>query len=85
MKIKRNVNGQEMEFELTRDEMCKAFWEQEREYYKEDIQSVYEEKGLMLTDEQFRVAVGLYEKYLSYNDGWRDAAEEAIYVALQND
>ena len=84
MKIKRNVNGQEMEFELTSAEMYQAFWEQEREYYKEDIQSVYEEKDLMLTNEQFRVAVGLYEKYLSYDDSWRDAAEEAICVALQN-
>ena len=84
MTIKRNVNGQEMEFELTSEEMFKAFWEREREYYKEDIQSIAEENGLILTDVQLRIALVLYEKYLGSDDGWRYAAEEAIYVARQN-
>ena len=46
MKIKRNVNGQEMEFELTRAEIYDAFCEQEREHYKEDIKSI--SKGEMI-------------------------------------
>ena len=51
MKIKRNVNGQEMEFELTHGELYKAFYEQERECHKEDIQLVaviYIRNGLRL-------------------------------------
>lgn len=82
MKIKRNVNGQEMEFELTSEEMFKAFWEQEREYYAEDIQSVADDQGLSMTPEQFDNAIYLYKKYLSNDDNWRYVAEEAISVAI---
>lgn len=81
MKIKRNVNGQEMEFELTRDEIYEVFWEQERSDYADDIQSVIEDEGILMTDEQFHRAIELYKKYLSNDDSWRYAAEEAIYVA----
>lgn len=84
MKIKRNVNGQEIEFELTSEEMFEAFWEQEREYYKEDIQSIAEENDLTLTDVQLMIALVLYEKYIGSDNSWRYAAEEAIYVARQN-
>lgn len=81
MKIKRNVNGQEMEFELTREEMYQAFCKQEREYHADDIQSVSEDNGILMTDEQFHRAIELYKKYLGNDDSWRYAAEEAIYVA----
>lgn len=81
MKITRNVNGQEMEFELTSAEMYQAFWEQERSYYADDIQSVIEDKGILMTDDQFHRAIDLYKKYLSNDDRWRYVAEEAIYVA----
>ena len=37
MKIKRVVNGQEMEFELTNMEVIQAFWEQEECHMKEDM------------------------------------------------
>ena len=82
MKIKRNVNGQEMEFELTHAELYKAFYEQERECHKEDIQSVLEEKGLIVSDEQFDLIVSEYDDYLSELDGWRYAAEEAISTVM---
>ena len=82
MKIKRNVNGQEMEFELTHEELYKAFYEQEREYHKEDIQSVLEEKGLIVSDEQLDLIVSEYDDYLSELDGWRYAAEEAISTVM---
>ena len=44
MTIKREVNGQMMEFELTDNEMYTAFCEQEREFTKEDIRSYFEER-----------------------------------------
>lgn len=44
MKIKRNVNGQEMEFELTGEEMYKAFYEQQNQFYKDDILFVLKEE-----------------------------------------
>lgn len=82
MKIKRNVNGQEMEFELTHEELYKAFYEQERECHKEDIQLVLEEKGLIVSDEQFDLIISEYDDYLSELDGWRYAAEEAISTVM---
>lgn len=81
MKIKRNINGQMVEFELTREEICQVFQEQEKENHKDDIQSVLEEKEIFVSDEQFEMAVCLYKKYLSNDDSWRYAAEEAISVA----
>ena len=42
MKIIRNVNGQEMEFELTNDELYSAYLEKEHEYDCQDIQDELE-------------------------------------------
>jgi hypothetical protein len=38
MVIKRTVNGEEMEFKLTLEELMHAYYEQERNYDKEDAQ-----------------------------------------------
>ena len=84
MKIKRNVNGQEMEFELTSEEMYKAFWEQEKEYHKEDIRGILEEREISASDEDIEYIVSKYEDYLSEDDSWRYAAEEAIDDVIEN-
>jgi hypothetical protein len=82
MKIKRNINGKEMEFELTSNEMYSAFYEQQNQFYKDDILSVLEEKGLMATDKQIAQMIEVYDDYLSDNDSWRYAVNEAIYVVM---
>ena len=82
MKIKRNVNGQEMEFELTSEELRTIFYEQRKEDYKDDIQSMLEEKGILVSDEQFYLIVAKYEDYLMELDEWRYAAENAIDAVI---
>ena len=42
MKIVRTVNGQEMEFELTSDELYSAYSEKEHEFDCQDIQDELE-------------------------------------------
>ena len=82
MNIKRNVNGQEMEFELTSEEMYKAFYEQQNQFYKDDIISTLYLRGLVVTDEQMVEIIERYDDNLSEDESWRYAAEEAIYAIL---
>ena len=84
MKIKRNVNGQEMEFELTSEEVLYAFYEQDKEFHKEDIQSILEKRGLSVSDEELEYIVDKYKDYLSEDDSWRYSAEAAIDDAIEN-
>ena len=82
MKIKRNVNGQEMEFELTFEECRTVFYEYRKECDKEDIQNILDEEDLSATDEQMDLIVGKYRDYLSEDDTWRYCAENAIDYVL---
>ncbi len=82
MKIKRNVNGQEMEFELTFEECRKVFYEYREECDKEDIQDVLDDEDLSVTDEQMKLIVDRYRDYLSEDDTWRYCAENAIDYVL---
>ena len=83
MKIKRNVNGQEMEFELTNDEHMIAYYEWQAEIDKEDIQSVLDEMGLSATDEQLDIIADNFRDYMAEDDSWRDHAEYAINEILK--
>lgn len=83
MKIKRNVNGQEMEFELTYDEHMNAFYEWHNECDKEDIQSVLEDMELTATDEQLALIADKFRDYMSCDDSWRYHAEYAINEVLK--
>ena len=82
MKIKRNVNGQEMEFELTDMECMHTFYEWRNECDKEDIQSVLDEMDVSATDEQMDLIADKYRDYLSEDDAWRYHAENAIDYVL---
>ena len=55
LKIKREVSGVEYEFELTRDEMWKAYAETQRELNKEDILSTIAK----LSDEEVKGIYGV--------------------------
>ena len=83
MKIKRNVNGQEMEFELTGEEMYKAFYEQQNQFYKDDILYVLEEEFYTdVDDEQIAQMIEIYDDYLSEDENWRSYVEKAILEVL---
>ena len=84
MKIKRNVNGQEMEFELTDWECRTAFYEWHEGVDKEDVQTVLDEKELTVTDEQLELIADRFRDYMSEDDTWRYCAENAIYDVLKN-
>lgn len=84
MKIKRIVNGQEMEFELTDSEQMQAFYEWHDECDKEDIQSVLEDMELTVTDEQLSLMADKFRDYMSCDDSWRYHAEYAINEVLKN-
>lgn len=83
MKIKRNVNGQEMEFELTGEEMYKAFYEQQNQFYKDDILFVLKEEFYTdVDDEQIAQMIEIYDDYLSEDENWRSYVEKAILEVL---
>lgn len=84
MKIKRNVNGQEMEFELTFEECRKVFYEYRAECDKEDIQNILDEEDLYATDAQIDLMADKYRDYLSEDDAWRYCAVNAIDYVLNN-
>ena len=82
MKIKRNVNGQDMEFELTCEEIYQAYYEQDRKFNQEDIESILEEQGLSVSFRQFQEIMDRFEDFLSNDDSWRYHAEAAIDFVL---
>ena len=86
MKIKRVVNGQEMEFELTGMELIEAFWEQEKYNTREDLEEVIQDNfddDIELSESEFEIVTQLYKKYRSNSDEWVYDAESAINVVLQ--
>lgn len=88
MKIKRNVNGQEMEFELTGNEMWQAYREQEHLFLVEDVRGYIEEMDGVpeLTEEQIDRVIDLVTEWMDKNDNisetrWAivdDAIEEVL-------
>lgn len=96
MKIKRTIDGQEHEFELTERELSDAYYEQEHNYDKEDIVNevesldvgeIYEFYGV--TREQFSSLVPqmAYEKRRlmdKYGRSWDTAVGEAIRNVIKN-
>jgi hypothetical protein len=84
MKIKRNVNGQDMYFELTDSEKMQVFYEWHNECDKEDIQNVLEEMELTATDEQLDLMADKFRDYMACDDSWRNYASLAISAVLKN-
>ena len=85
MKIKRNVNGQEIEFELTFEECRKVFYDYREECDKEDIQNILDEMECSATDEEIALMADRYRDYLSEDDAWWYCARNAVdYVLNKN-
>lgn len=84
MKIKRNVNGKEIEFVLTFEEQMVSYYEWQNEIDKEDVQNVLDEMGLTATDEQLELIADKFRDYMSEDDSWRYHARYAINEVLKN-
>lgn len=71
MKISRNVNGENMEFELTWHEMWQAYTEQEHLFRMEDVRGYIEEMDGVpeLTEEQIDRAADFVTEWMEENDG----------------
>ncbi len=84
MKIKRNVNGKEIEFVLTFEEQMMSYYEWQNEIDKEDVQNVLDEMGLTATDEQLELIADKFRDYMACDDSWRYHAKYAINEVLKN-
>lgn len=69
MKIVRN----DIEYELTHEEMCKAYEIMHEEYLKEDILSSAESMEIELSSETLGYMAQRVDKCLSYNDSYWDS------------
>lgn len=83
MTIKRNVNGVEMEFELTRAERWDAYEEAQHEFDKSDIDAVFdrEEYGINESEADDLINEMAYRmrRYMDkYNCDFGCARDEAI-------
>lgn len=82
MKIKRNINGQEVEIELTKSELREAFYEQDRNFDIEDVRYRYncddlDNSAVANIAEQWKDALGNNDCYWdSYWNTLRDIAKE---------
>lgn len=65
MKITRTINGQEITIELTAEEMRKAYYDVEKDYYREDIET-WLENNEEEVDDDFKDKM-LYELINNYD------------------
>ena len=66
MKIKRTVNGQELEFELTAQERWEAYYEQEKLFDTEDCANVIYEMSDEECFDAYKITVEEFRKLLPY-------------------
>jgi hypothetical protein len=75
MKIKRIINGEEIEFELTVSELIQAHEEYELDCAIDDVISIYDqgEYDVDLSEEQLEEVTRLALHNLSKNDGYYES------------
>lgn len=89
MTIKREVNGKMMEFELTYNEMCNAYFEQEHVFDMEDVRAYYdyddETSGdrRRLTEEHAEEVATLAREWMDENDGIAETRWNCIDDAIK--
>lgn len=86
MKIKRNVNGQEMEFALTSRELMDAYFEEEFDCAMEDISMLCEDDydGVELTQEDMKQVAKKALHYLKNNDSYYEAYWDSVRMAVND-
>ena len=95
MKIKREINGTVHEFELTSNELCEAYYEQEHKFDIDDVDDLicglddeYVLEVYGVDAERFRELEPemAYEKRRlmdKYDMAWNDARDEAVDSILE--
>ena len=86
MKITRTINGQEITIELTAKEMRNAYYDVEKDYYREDIETwlEYNEEEV---DDNFKDKM-LYELIDNYDSNlshWENIASAYNGIKYYND
>ena len=89
MKIKREVNGQMLEFELTYNEMSAAFTEWEHVGDMQDVRSFHEDEDLEMPDnvvsEIADTARDMMNNSDTYMDEWWECIRAAYKEVVGND
>lgn len=86
MKITRTINGQEITIELTTEEMRRAYYDVEKDYYCEDIE-VWLENNEKEVDDKFKdkmldALIDDYDSNISY---WNNIANAYGRIKYYND
>ena len=86
MKITRTINGQEIIIELTVEEMRKAYYDFERRYYREDIET-WLENNEKYVDDNFKDKMldELIDNYDSDLSHWENIASAYNGIKCYND
>ena len=86
MKITRTINGQEIIIELTVEEMRKAYYDFERRYYREDIET-WLENNEKYVDDNFKDKMldELIDNYDSDLSHWENIANAYNGIKYYND
>lgn len=90
MTIKRTINGKPVEITLTEYEMWEAYREQEHEFDKEDVVSMWEdmnedEELPEMTEEQIETVADCVRKWLDANDNISEIRWDNIRDAIMEE
>ena len=86
MKITRTINGQEITIELTAEEMRRAYYEMEKDYYLEDIKTWLENNEIEVDDDfKNKMLYELIDNYDSDLSHWENIASAYNGIKYYND
>ena len=86
MKITRTINGQEITIELTAEEMRKAHYDVEKDYYREDIEMWLENNEEEVDDDfKDKMLDELIDNYDSDLSHWENIANAYNEIKYYND
>ena len=86
MKITRTINGQEITIELTAEEMRRAYYDVEKDYYREDIETWLENNGEEVDDDfKDKMLYELIDNYDSDLSHWENIASAYNGIKYYND
>lgn len=86
MKITRAINGQEITIELTKEEMRRAHYEMEKDYYLEDIKTWLENNEIEVDDDfKDKMLYELIDNYDSDLSHWENIASVYNGIKYYND
>ena len=86
MKITRTIKGQEITIELTAEEMRRAYYDVEKDYYREDIETWLENNEKEVDDDfKDKMLNELIDNYDSDLSHWENIASAYNGIKYYND